>query len=68
MEHPSYSPDLTPNDFRMFPKMNSALKGRIFQDTEDKKKKKKWWRHWKLYRNRISKHVSSSGSIAGPNT
>jgi hypothetical protein len=30
MKHPHYSPD-----FRLFPKIKSALKGRIFQDTED---------------------------------
>jgi hypothetical protein len=29
---------LTPNDFWLFPKIKSALKGRIFQDTEDIKK------------------------------
>jgi len=27
VEHPSYSPDLTPNDFWLFPKIKSALKG-----------------------------------------
>jgi hypothetical protein len=35
MEHPLHSPDLAPNDFWLFPKMKSALKGRRFQDTED---------------------------------
>jgi hypothetical protein len=35
MEHTSYSLDLAPNDFCLFPKIKSALKGRIFQDTED---------------------------------
>jgi hypothetical protein len=35
MEHPSYSPDLVPNDFWLFPKIKSALKGRRFQDIED---------------------------------
>jgi hypothetical protein len=38
MEHPSYSPDLAPSDFWLFPKIKSALKGRRFQDTEDIKK------------------------------
>jgi hypothetical protein len=32
MEQPSCSPDLAQNDFRLFPKINSALKGLIFQD------------------------------------
>jgi hypothetical protein len=27
MEHPSYSPDLAPNYFWLFPKMKSVLKG-----------------------------------------
>jgi hypothetical protein len=35
MEHPTYSPDLALNDFWLFPKIKSALKGRRFQDTED---------------------------------
>jgi histone-lysine N-methyltransferase SETMAR len=39
--HPTYSPDLAPNDFWLFPKIKSAFKGRRFQDTEDTKKKKK---------------------------
>jgi hypothetical protein len=35
MEHPSCSSDLAPNDFWLFPKIKSPLKGRKFQDTED---------------------------------
>jgi hypothetical protein len=38
VEHPSYSPDLALNDFWQFPKTESALKGRRFQDIEDIKK------------------------------
>jgi hypothetical protein len=34
-EHSSYSPDFSPNDFWLFPKIKSALKGRKFQDIED---------------------------------
>jgi hypothetical protein len=34
MEHPPCFSDLAPNDFWLFPKIKSALKGR-FQDTED---------------------------------
>jgi hypothetical protein len=30
MEYPPYSPDLALNDFWLFPKIKSALKGRIF--------------------------------------
>jgi hypothetical protein len=35
MEHPPYSCHLAPNDFWLFPKIKTALKGRRFQDTED---------------------------------
>jgi hypothetical protein len=35
MEHPPYSPDLVPNDFWLFPKTNSTLKRRRYQDIED---------------------------------
>jgi histone-lysine N-methyltransferase SETMAR len=35
MEHPPSSPDLAPNDFWLFPKIKSALKGRRFQDIKD---------------------------------
>jgi hypothetical protein len=40
IEHPSYSTDLVPNDFWLFPKIKSALKGRRYEDTEDMGKKK----------------------------
>jgi hypothetical protein len=53
MEHPSYSLNLGQNDFRLFPKIKCALKGRRFQDTEDIQKM--WRRHWKLFHNRSSK-------------
>jgi hypothetical protein len=35
MEHLSCSPDLSSNDFWLFSKIKSALKGRRFQDIED---------------------------------
>jgi hypothetical protein len=35
MEHQPYSLDLALNDFWLFPKIKSALKGRRFQDIED---------------------------------
>jgi hypothetical protein len=35
MEHPPYSPDLAPNDFWLFSKIKSALKGQRSQDIED---------------------------------
>jgi hypothetical protein len=41
IDHPPHYPDLAPNDFWLFPKIKSALKGRRFQDIEDIQKKKK---------------------------
>jgi hypothetical protein len=38
MGHPPHSPDLALNDFRLFLKIESALNGQRFQDTDDKKK------------------------------
>jgi hypothetical protein len=35
LEHPPSSPDLAPNDFWLFSKIKSTLKGRLFQETED---------------------------------
>jgi hypothetical protein len=35
MQNPPCSPDLAPNEFWLFSKMESALKGLRFQDTED---------------------------------
>jgi hypothetical protein len=35
LEHPPFSSDLAPNDFRLLTKMKFALKGRRFQDIED---------------------------------
>jgi hypothetical protein len=35
MEHPPFSPDLALNDFWLFSKIKSALKGWRFQDIED---------------------------------
>jgi transposase len=32
---PAYSPDLTPADFFLFPKLKSTLKGRRFESTEE---------------------------------
>jgi transposase len=37
-EHPPYSPDLIPNDFSLFPKIKSVLKGQRCQDVEDTQK------------------------------
>ena len=35
MDHPPYSPDLAPCDFRLFPKLKNILKGRRFADLSD---------------------------------
>lgn len=35
IEHPPYSPDLTPADFMLFPKLKSMIKGTKFDDIKD---------------------------------
>jgi hypothetical protein len=35
LDHPSYSPDLAPCDFWIFPKLTTALKGHRFSDIAD---------------------------------
>ena len=35
LEHPTYSMDLAPNDFFLFPKIKEILKGRHFDDIDD---------------------------------
>jgi len=42
MVHPLYSPELDPNVFWLFWKINSALKGWRIQDTEDIQKMLRW--------------------------
>jgi hypothetical protein len=41
MKHPPYSCDLVRNDFLLFLKIKSTLKGQRYQDIEDIQKKKK---------------------------
>jgi transposase len=33
--HPPYSPDLSPCDYFLFPKLKLPLKGRLFEDVQD---------------------------------
>jgi len=35
LEHPACSPDLTPSEFCLFPKIKEILKGRHFDDNDD---------------------------------
>jgi hypothetical protein len=63
IEHPPYFPDLAPNDFRTFRKINSALKGRRFQDNEDFQEN--MTTALKKFQNRSYKNVSNSSSIVG---
>jgi hypothetical protein len=39
ISHPPYSPDFTPDDFFLVPKVENALRGRRFQAVEDIRKK-----------------------------
>ena len=34
LNHPSYSPDLSPSDYFLFPKLKLPLKGRLFEDVQ----------------------------------
>ena len=35
LNHPPYSPDLSPRDYFMFPKLKLPLKGSLFEDVQD---------------------------------
>ena len=35
LNHPPYSPDLSPCDYFLFPKLKLPLKGRLFEDVQD---------------------------------
>jgi hypothetical protein len=35
LHHPPYSPDLSPYDYFLFPKLKLPLKGRLFEDVQD---------------------------------
>jgi len=35
LEHPSYSPDLAPSDYHLFPQLKKSLKGRKFSSNEE---------------------------------
>ena len=39
MSHPSYSPNLTPSDFFLFPQIKSVLQGKCFADVVEVKQK-----------------------------
>jgi histone-lysine N-methyltransferase SETMAR len=41
-EHPAYSPDLTPSDFHLFPKLKEFLGGRRFKSDEVTDAVKEW--------------------------
>jgi hypothetical protein len=58
--HPPYSPDLTPCDFFLFPRLKSTLKGKWFQDVAE-------MRHGSCrpFPNKPTRHALKSGRIAG---
>jgi [histone H3]-lysine36 N-dimethyltransferase SETMAR len=41
LSHPPYSPDLSPCDFNLFPKLKERLKGRHFANSEEVKEASK---------------------------
>jgi hypothetical protein len=64
MKYASCSPYLGPNDFWLFPKMKSAIKGRRFQDIEDIKKKSDDGTRRYLLHDRCFTNVPGTSSIA----
>jgi hypothetical protein len=64
IKQPPYSLDLAPNDFWLFPKVKSALKGRIFQGNENIQK---MWRRMapKVIPQQEFRNIANSGSIFG---
>jgi transposase len=45
LSHPTYSPDLVPSDFHLFPKMKKHLRGQRFHANEDVQNEVKKWLH-----------------------
>jgi hypothetical protein len=63
MDHPPCSPDLVPNDFWLFPKIKSALKGRTFPDIKDIAKKNCYDCTESYSTTEVSKMFPNTGSI-----
>jgi len=62
-EYPSYSPDMDPNNFKLFSENKVWLK--VMKISRYWRYQKMRREHWKLLHNRRSKNVSNSGSIVG---
>jgi len=62
--HPSYSPDLAPSDFFLFPKLKMKLKGRRFQTEEIQAKSQAILNT--LQENDFSKTGSAAGIVVKP--
>jgi histone-lysine N-methyltransferase SETMAR len=43
LSHPPYSPDFSPSDFHLFPKMKKHLRGQRFHSSEDVQNEVKKW-------------------------
>jgi len=63
LEHPAYSPDLTPNDFFLFPKIRELLKGRHFDDIDHIMNNTRQF--WRPFHKTNSKIVLKGGLGAG---
>jgi len=70
IEHPSYSHDLAPNEFWLFTKIKSTLKGWIFQDIEDIKNvtttlkviPQQWFQNCsQQWQHLFAKHIAAQG-------
>ncbi|CAH1963485.1 unnamed protein product [Acanthoscelides obtectus] len=58
LDHPPYSPDLSPNDFFTFPKIKNRLRGRRFQSPEEAWNKcfENWFERMQMYINLRGEH------------
>ena len=69
--HPSYSPDLTPSGFFLFPQMKKVIKGKCFANVEEVKQKMaealkgikidKFKNHYKQWKKHLNRCITSNG-------
>jgi hypothetical protein len=66
VDHPPYSPDLSPADFWLFPELRSLLKAKRSSDVEDIKSCVGGWEEdWQTFLFRFLKTILNNGLSAG---
>ena len=63
VHQPSYSPDMAPCDFWLFPKLKTTLKGSRCESREEICRMR--WRRWTPFQKKPSRSVFNSGRIGG---